>query len=549
MHRFWAIVLTLVVVGGLVLSSCATPDTTPAPTPTPAPATTPAPAPVQETGPRPTPSTPATAAPAPTTTPSGEQKYGGIFTFIRPAGPPQFGWTPTFAAGEVAGASPSVEALVRFDTTGSPLPHLATGWEVDPNGKFITFTLQKGVKFQDDTDFNAEAVKYNIDLEMKLRPGELPGIASVDVIDNYTVRLNLDFFSNNLWDRLGSRALISSPQHLAKGEEFCKFYPLGTGPFKFVEWKRDAYIKYVRNDNYWQPGKPYLDGLMILFIADPMTGSATLMAGEADAYYQPGFKEAYDLVQKGYNSFAIPGLIMGLAPDTKNPNSAFKDVRVRQALEYAIDRDALVKTLGYGYLHARTQFIPPGYLGYLPELNRQYNPAKARELLAEAGYTNGFKTTIVADAEFVDRDMMAAIQAYLAAVSITTEIDFADPGRYADWRRKSGWTNALMFMRNGGFPWPPNLSAFILDAKRNDYASMARPAGMQEILDGLLAATTLESQTDLAQQLEKMLFDDATFMPLYTQDSVGIEAPWVQDCNQFVTTITEWTPEDVWLNK
>jgi peptide/nickel transport system substrate-binding protein len=477
-------------------------------------------------------------------------KYGGVLKIIIQVAPPQFGWTPTFAAGEANGASPAVEALVTFDKTGSPLPKLATDWQIDPNGKFIIFNLRKGVKFQDGTDFNAQAVKYNIDLEMKLRPGELIGVKSVDVIDDDTVRLNLNFFANNLWDRLGTRAFISSPAHLAKGEDAVKFFPLGTGPFQFVEWKRDSYIKFKKFGNYWQKGKPYLDGLEILFISDPMTASAALLAGEADAYDAgSNFKEAADLVAQGFVSSSIPALIMGLAPDTKNHESIYNNVKVREAVEYALNRQALVKTLGYGFLKARTQFIVPGYLGYIEGLERKYDPQKAKQLLTEAGYPKGFKTKIIADAEFVSRDMMSGIQAQLADVGIDAQIDYADPGRYADWRRKSGWKDALMFMRNAGFPWPPNLSAFILDKNRNDYASMARPDGLQEMLESLLRAQDLATQTSLSEKMTRLLFDHVTFIPLYTQYGVSVSAPYVHDARRYETIVVEWTPADAWLSK
>jgi peptide/nickel transport system substrate-binding protein len=553
--KIYAAILSLIVITVLVLTGCAgttsstpnAPAQTSASTPSAVPTET-----VQTVGPRPGPSStgaaPTTSAPATTTTTSGGQVYGGTMVQIVPHQPVQFGWTPTFAADEVIGATPVVEALISYTPSGQPVPKLATSWDVDPNGKFITFKLRNDVKFSDGTDFNAEAVKYNLDLELKLRPGELPGVTSVDTIDDYTVRVNLDYFSNNIWDRLGSRGLISSPKHLAEGEDACKFDPVGTGPFLFDSYKPDTFIKYTKNPNYWQKGKPYLDGLEILFIPDPMTAEATIRAGQADAYQNPDFKTAYDLVKMGYNSASLPALICGFAPDTKNPDSKFKDVRVREALEYAIDRNALVKTLGYGYLTPRTQFIPPGYLGYDESLNRPYDPAKAKELLKEAGYPDGFSTTIIGDVSFVSTDIMTAVQAYLAAVGINAKVDMADPARYADWRRQSGWTDALMFMRNGGFPWPPNLASFILDANRNDYHSMARPAGCQDLLDKLLKATEPDQQEALAKQLEKMLFDNATFLPLYTYNQAYISAPYVHDTGQMKTIIVEWTPEDAWMS-
>ena len=482
--------------------------------------------------------------------PSKQSKYGGTFTFIRGKMPPQFGWTPTFAAGEAGPAYPCVECLVREDKKGQPQPHLATDWQIAPDSSSITLNLRKGIKFHDGTDFNAEAVKYNLDLVMTQRPGELIGVKSVDVVDKYTVRLNLDFFSNNIWNRLASRIQISSPAHLAKGKDHCLFHPLGTGPFIFKDFERDVFVSYTRNDNYWQEGKPYLDSMKLVWIADPVTASASLRAGEADAFYPPygRYKEPADLAKKGFDVNSTAGLIMGLAPDTRDPKSIYNNPKVRKALGYTIDREALTEAMGYGFLETRTQFAPPGYLGYIEGLEREYNPEKARQLLSEAGHPDGFKATVIADAAFVSRDIMAGIQAYLAAVGIDAKIDFADPGRYANWRRKTGW-HGLMFMRNGGFPWIPNLMSFILDLDRNDYASMERPEGFQKVLDELLGARDSERQSELAQQATQMLFDHATFVPLYTSPQLCLTAPYVHDHGICEATIVQWTPENLWIEK
>ncbi len=477
-------------------------------------------------------------------------KYGGNFTNIFNNMPRQFGYTPTFAAAEVAPAYPCVEPLIKSDRKGAPTPHLATDWQIAPDGSSITFHLRKGVKFQDGTDFNAEAVKYNLDLVMKERPGELIGVKSVEVVDEHTVRLNLDFFANNIWSRLGSRILISSPTHLAKGEDAVKFHPLGTGPFVFKDFERDVFVSYTRNDNYWQKGKPYLDTMKFVWIADPMTAAASFRAGEGDAFrVGREFKEAHDLESEGFIANAIPSLLMGLAPDTKNPNSVYKDIRVREAIEYAIDRNALTKAFGYGFLKPRPLFSPPGSPGYIEGLEREYNPEKARKLLKEAGYPKGFKTTLIADVVFVSNDMMATLQAFLADVGIKAEVDFADPGRYADWRRNTGWKDALMFMRNGLMPWIPDLMAFILDADRNDYCSMKRPEGFQKLLKEVLAAQDPETLNKRAEQANRVLFDDATFVPLYSWPQIVLTAPYVRDHGICQTTAVDWTPEDLWLDK
>lgn len=479
-----------------------------------------------------------------------QPKYGGTFTNIFSRMPRQFGYTPTFAAAEVGPAYPCVEPLIKSDRKGAPTPHLATDWKIASDGSAITLSLRKGVKFQDGTDFNAEAVKYNLDLVMKERPGELLGVNSIEVIDEYTVRLNLDFFANNIWSRLGSRILISSPAHLAKGEDAVKFHPLGTGPFIFKDFERDVFVSYTRNDNYWQKGKPYLDSMKTIWIADPVTAAASFRAGEADAFrVGREHKEADDLKKKGFIANAIPSLLMGLAPDTKNPESIYNDIRVRKAIEYAIDRKALTEAFGYGFLKPRPLFSPPGSPGYIDGLEREYNPEKARQLLKEAGYPNGFKTTLIADVVFVSNDMMATMQAYLSDVGIKAKVDFADPGRYADWRRRTGWKGALMFMRNGLMPWIPDLMAFILDADRNDYSSMQRPEGFQKALKEVLAAQDPETLTKRAEKANRMLFDHATFVPLYSWPQVVLTAPYVRDHGICQTTAVDWTPENLWVDK
>jgi ABC-type oligopeptide transport system substrate-binding subunit len=106
-----------------------------------------------------------------------------------------------------------------------------------------------------------------------------------------------------------------------------------------------------------------------------------------------------------------------------------------------------------------------------------------------------------------------------------------------------------MFMRNAGFPWPPNLSEFILDKNRNDYASMARPDGLQEMLENLLKAQDLQTQTSLSEKMTRLLFDHVTFIPLYTQYGVSVAAPYVHDAGRYETIVVEWTPADAWLSK
>ena len=147
---------------------------------------------------------------------------------------------------------------------------------------------------------------------------------------------------------------------------------MGTGPYKFVEYRRDASLKFTRFDGYWG-GTPYLDGLEFRIVADPMTASASLQAGEADAGSEPAGlapKEVADLMQKGFKTNWFPHFIVQLMADTMSPNSPYLKKGVREALEYAIDRVSMAKTMGYGLMVPTQPDGPPEFSGLQPGLQR-----------------------------------------------------------------------------------------------------------------------------------------------------------------------------------
>ena len=449
---------SFILVVGLLLLSCTTPAATPTPTPTP--------------------------TPAPKTAPTEQPQYGGILKFIRNAGPTRIGWAPLVIGEDYFAASPALEHLFLSDNKGQATPMLATDWKWDPNGNFVILNLRKGVRFHDGTDWNANAAKYDLDLHMKERPADLTGVTSIDVIDEYTIRLNTKSYNAYLIYVLTSLDM-ASPTALAKGKDAVLYYPVGTGPFKFVDFKRDAYLKYQRFDDYWG-GKPYLDGVEMYFVPDPMTASASFQAGEAQMLEQIPYKETRDLISKGYPYLSSNGTMSGLAPDSANAKSVYADKRVRQALDYAIDRKAIMNALGFGFSVARDQMYTPGSTGYISGLSRPYDPAKAKELLAAAGYPNGFKTTIICDTQRANRDIMVAVQDYLLKVGIDAKLDFADPARWGEYRRVSGWKDALIYMNNAVMPNPGKNILSMLSKEYGDYPSMLRPAEMEDLFKKLV---------------------------------------------------------------
>ncbi len=525
----------LILIVSITLTACAQGgNTSPPPTQSPPPATKPG----------------SITASSPTVTP----KYGGILKVITTPDPGVFGYPPQLGSANSLNYMPALETLVRFGQNTIE-PFLATSWTIAPDGKSITFALRKGVKFHDGTDFNAQAVKWNLDLLKSVNWAELQLVTSIDAIDDYTVRLNLSQYSNALlWDLASFSSFMVSPTAVqTNGKEWARVHPVGTGPFKFVSYQRDTAVKYEKFTGYWDSGKPYLDGIEIDYVADQMVTAAALKSGQADMWRTTssgGAQSASQLQNAGFNVASVPGAITALAGDSKNTSSPFADKRVREAVEYAIDRPAITKALGYGFWEPAFQLASKDVPAYNPEIQgRPYNPEMAKQLLNEAGYSKGLTTQIIAPTSGTSKDALTSIQGYLKAVGINIEISMVDQGQWVAIRSK-GWNNALI---NWGVYYPSgNYVANLnrgLPSNYTYFPSMLRPDWYESSINNTLAATDPAVQTKLTQQLVKAMADDATFTPLWVGKILNIKQPNVNNDSLCTVNGQAWYPADTWISK
>ncbi len=327
-------------------------------------------------------------------------RYGGTLRLsqqqdgTRVGYPPKMGPTP-YSLKMVA---PVIETLLRVDKTGKVIPWLATGFKEDPKAKTITLTLRKGIKFHDGTDFNAEAVKWNLE---QARDAKLTGsleFKAIDRVDDYTVRINLDDWDSTVTANLTQYAgmMISPTAAKKNGPDWAAAHPVGTGPFEFVSWEKDIRAVFKKFPNYWQKGKPYLDEIVWIPIADSNTRFMSFKAGELDAQVTMDLKHLEEAKKLGYPVSSSGGSgAIGFVFDSANPKSPFADIRVRQAVQYAIDPQAIAKGVLYGQVEPTNQWSYKGHWSYNPSVvGYPYNPAKAKALLKQAGFPNGFKTKI-----------------------------------------------------------------------------------------------------------------------------------------------------------
>jgi ABC-type transport system substrate-binding protein len=295
--------------------------------------------------------------------------------------------------------SPAVEALFRSDPQGKPVPYLVSTVKEDAKGKTITLVLKKGIKFHDGTDFNAEAVKWNLDECVASKTPGVEKITEIAVVDPYTVRINLSEWDSTVISSFTQLpGLMISPTACKKnGPQVCANTPVGTGPFQFVSWDKDKETIYKRFPDYWQKGKPYLDGIQWISVAEPVTREMLFRKGDADVLLTIAPKDVGKLEKDGYkvSRNKLAGS-MSIVPDSANAQSPFADVRVRRAVQYAIDNIAIAKTVYFGEAEATNQWVYKGHWAYNNAVQGfPYNPAKAKQLLKEAGYPNGFKTKIM----------------------------------------------------------------------------------------------------------------------------------------------------------
>jgi len=455
--------------------------------------------------------------------------------------------------GKINVGSPSLEPIVehflRVDKTGRMIPHLIEAWEYSEDGLQLTLHVREGIKFHDGADFNAEAAKWNL-IKAREHHGRLKVISSVDLIDDYQILLKMENYDNTFLPNLAfSSGFVLSPRaYETYGEEYCMVHPVGTGPFKFVSYEPDVKIVAARFDNYWQKGKPYLDGIEMLYANEMKTAVNMLKGGKVDVVVNINGESAAELKAGGYVVKALPWNMEGLLPDSLNADSVLADKRVRQAIEYAIDRPAIVKTLGHGYWHPLTQLATEAVYGYDPSVEgRPYNPAKARQLLAEAGYPNGFRIKLIGGEGTELLKVFTMVQTYLAEVGIKAEIEIADPALWKQYRADKPWHNAMLFRH---FSSDPNFTwtTSVLHSS-NIYGETSVLRNFDSKIDESLQARDYEILVKTTRKVVKHIYDEAIVIPLMVDSSIAAMNSRVHGLDYFDIHIRYWTPWNAWIER
>ena len=364
--------------------------------------------------------------------------YGGSITIAQGVEPP--GLDPTTATSAVIPrvvCSNILEGLVKIDRNGKIAPALVRDFKISKDGKEHTFILKKGVKFHDGKPFDAEDVKFTFERLMDPKtatahPEYYKDIDSVQVVDSHTVKIKMkNVNSMFLFNLARPDSIIVNKQAVDR----LKSAPIGTGPFKFVEWVRGDHITLAKFDDYHRKGIPYLDKVTFKFIGDPSAQIASLKAGDIDVIAYDVSPENALLLEKDpkfkvLNGYTTTKVILS----TNNSRKPFNDVRIRRAMAHAIDRTALIKGAMSGYGVPIGSHMDPGnpyYIDLTPYY--PYNPEKAKQLLKEAGYADGFEAVIKLPERYVYARRSGEIIADMfSQVGIRLKIELTEWGQWID---------------------------------------------------------------------------------------------------------------------
>jgi ABC-type transport system substrate-binding protein len=516
------------------------------------------------------------AAEAPEAEPAAAQaaegpKSGGVLIFGRSGD--SVGLDPARETdGESFYAAEQIfDNLVEFKNgTTEVQPALAKSWEISDDGLEFIFHLEEGVKFHDGTPFNADAAVFSLARQFKedhpyydLGPWKYWGymdmsniVEDVVAVDEYTVKMTLKkreapFLANLAMD---FAAMVSPAAFEKYGEDF-KSNPVGTGPFTFVSWKKDDSIIVERNEDYWrQPA--YLDRLILRVIPDATARYLALQKGEIDVMDFPSPEDIAEMkADPEIKVIQQAGLNVGyLALNCEK--EPFDNKLVRQAMNYAINKDEIITAVfGDAGTPAKNP-LPPTMWSYNDDIEEYpYDPAKAKELLAEAGYPDGFSTDLwampVSRPYFPDGRKVAEImQAQLKEVGIDAEIVSYEWGTYLD-KTDTGEHSSALLGWTGDNGDPDNFLFVLLSI-----AAAEVPAGNiafwknEEFNNLILEAKETfdrDERTELYEQAQVIFHEEAPWIPVAHSVVTEPMQPYVMDFK--LSPVGKRVFHQVWLDK
>ena len=469
-----------------------------------------------------------------------------------------------------------VDIEVKEDGSSEIVPSLAESWEISGDALTYTFHLRQGVKFHNGEELTADDVEYSFTRQLsvegavntdflaqikgasQLLEGTADQLEGFETVDDYTFTLTLSE------PYAGFLACLSTPgcsiynreATEAAGDQFGldPSVTVGTGPFRLTDWTINDQLVLTRYEDYWK-GPSELPGVVIRIVPDTETQRMMFESGELDVVDLDYLPDAVDDFTTRYPDQIVSGPRVGTTYFTMNQNiEPFQDVRVRKAVQMAIDRQAILDALYGGRGQVENGIYPHGLYGFnssLPEIT--YDPEEAKALLAEAGYANGFEMQIAADSSASDATNQALeiIQAQLGEIGIQAEIQNMDESTWLA-TRNSGEMGSFMSTWTADYNDPDNFIYTFFGTPENTKLRSLNYSDTEVMERVQKARTIVDADERIAEYQaleEKIVTEDAAWVPMYSRTHSfavskrvqGFEVPWngLSDCYFYGLSLSE----------
>ena len=494
---------------------------------------------------------PAAQPGAPQASPVGTQEkplYGGTMFYAGLSGPSNLDVLSKTATGDNRNSGGVYDRLVDYDYADPDykvdykmVPGLAERWTISPDGKTYTFFLHKGVKWHDGEDFTAADVVYTFNRIVEIKPsayGYLVDMQKIEAVDPYTVKLTLKAPDVTFLIGLGASNMGMQPKHLSDQGADLKKVAVGTGPFKIESFDSKSRTVWVKNENYWQQGLPYIDKVNIIWGLDKPSMLAAFTVGKVDNTWMIS-KIDRDTVGKSNPDFKANEFEYAGPPIYMNTSKPpFNDLRVRQAINLAVDRQEFIKVNGYGsgslscFLPgAKTGWCLPGW-DQLPGMRqpKDQDIAEARRLLAEAGYANGFDFKVLYSTAYTQAPPLVELFAgEMKKIGLNAVLDPRDTPTYNDLlqvkkeyetasAQGAAWSDTTT--KSNVYNWFHTKGAFTIDGVGN--------AELDKLIIQQAVTTNLGERKKMWQQMEKIVLDNVWAIPFTDNKQFSLVQPWLK---------------------
>jgi peptide/nickel transport system substrate-binding protein len=462
------------------------------------------------------------------------------------------------------------DTLVFRTEAGEFQPFLATSWAVSDDGLSWTFHLRNDVTFHDGTPFNAEAMKFSFDrmidpaTKSQASAEQLGPYKSSEVVDPFTIKVDFKSPYAAFLSYLSEPSLAPvSPAGVKKAGADFGTQPVGTGPFKFVEWTPQSDIQLARNSDYkWGPpgfhqGPAYLDGVRFTFIPDESQRINALETGETDVILYAPAREVAGMKDKGFNSAAIevPGIAQVCIVNAAMAPTA--ELAVRQAINWGVNQQAIIDVINDGVGKALHNVISPGVWGYDPAMEHMYthDPQKAAALLDGAGWTKGSDGIMQKNGQPLDMlwlhfpnrtpGVPELMQAQLREIGVNVNIEAADnPGNMT--RARAGQVN-LEWMTWESFD--PSILRILYHSENIgggwNYAFYRDPH-LDQVLEAIDSTIDQTKRKALVAEAQKIIMEQALVLPLQVDTNVVM---WSPRTNGVKAIAFKLFPYDTFINE